>query len=85
MLVCESKDAERYFSGKNNSTKKKVAALDKEIEKLVEERNKLRSKCKHVNAVHKYCGSTGNWSKSDDCYWIEYLCYDCGKVWSTEQ
>jgi len=85
MLVCEEHHAEQYFDKKTNTIKRKVAELDAEIARLVEERSVLRAKCKHTNAVYKYCADTGNYDPSSDCYWIEYRCYDCGKYWTEDQ
>lgn len=45
----------------------------------------LQSQCQHPSASKKYCGDTGNWDRSQDSYWIEYRCPDCGKFWSVDQ
>ena len=45
----------------------------------------LRKKCSHQNLTYKYGGSSGNWDKSDDCYWIDWNCEDCGHSWNTSQ
>lgn len=42
-------------------------------------------KCSHPNATKEYKADTGNYSKSDDRYWIDYSCPDCGKHWSKDQ
>lgn len=45
----------------------------------------LRDECGHPNATHEYRGNTDNYDPTNDCYWIEYNCPDCGKRWVTEQ
>lgn len=45
----------------------------------------LQNLCSHPNASKKYCSDTGNWDRSQDSFWIEYRCADCGKFWSVEQ
>jgi len=46
----------------------------------------LQQQCDHSGEVtYKYAGSSGNWSKSDDEYWMEWHCMDCGKHWTTSQ
>jgi len=37
----------------------------------------------HVIVIHK--ADTGNWCKSDDRYWTENTCQDCGKRWIKEK
>lgn len=41
--------------------------------------------CPHAAPTYKYRGDTGNWDKSDDKYWIDWACTDCGKRWQTPQ
>jgi hypothetical protein len=45
----------------------------------------LQNLCAHPNASKKYRGDTGNWDRTQDSYWIEHRCPDCGKFWSVEQ
>lgn len=40
----------------------------------------LRAECAHENYTAKYGGNTGNWSESDDSYWVDFHCPECG--WS---
>ena len=56
----------------------KISALE---EALVE----LKNICKHKNAYKIAKGDSGNWCSSDDYYWYEFHCEDCGKNWSAEQ
>lgn len=46
---------------------------------------KLRRDCPHPTPTLKYCGSSGNWDRSDDAYWIEWHCPDCDLHWTTSQ
>lgn len=39
---------------------------------------KIRATCKHPNVDMKYGSNTGNWSHTDDSYWIDVKCHDCG-------
>lgn len=59
--------------------------LDAKQEKLLAEYRLLRSQCPHHNLFFKRCGSSGNWDKADDSYWIDWLCSDCNDRWTTEQ
>lgn len=52
--------------------------LDK-IKKLNLEIESLRDQCSHENITGRYKSNTGNWCPSDDSYWIEANCLDCGK------
>lgn len=45
----------------------------------------LREKCTHPNAQKENKASTGNWDRSQDCYWRDCKCPDCGKLWREEQ
>jgi hypothetical protein len=45
----------------------------------------LQDMCPHFNATHKNGANTGNWDRSDDCYWTDHVCPDCGKHWTTDQ
>jgi hypothetical protein len=45
----------------------------------------LQTICKHPSADKKYRGDSGNWDRSQDSYWIEFKCPDCGKRWIEDQ
>jgi hypothetical protein len=45
----------------------------------------LREQCTHPNAKKENKSSTGNWDRSQDAYWKECVCPDCGKRWTEEQ
>lgn len=37
----------------------------------------LQEECLHPLYTAKYGGNTGNWSESDDSYWIDLHCPEC--------
>lgn len=45
----------------------------------------LQSECTHPDASKTYRGDTGNYDRSQDSFWIEHKCPDCGKFWTTDQ
>jgi len=45
----------------------------------------LQARCDHMEATVHYKSDTGNCCKSDDRYWKEYHCPECGKRWEEEQ
>jgi len=68
-----------------NQIKRKREDIKAKIAKLVSEYAALQEFCTHPNVTKKYDSDTGNYCKSDDRYWIEYTCPDCGKFWETDQ
>ena len=65
--------------------RRKLATINKHQEKWDQAERDLRDICPHPDASKKYRGSTGNWDRNDNCYWIEWKCPDCGKKWMTDQ
>jgi len=61
--------------------KDKVQRIKNMQEKLTSELQQLQASCPHENKQGEYKGDTGNWSSSDDSYWIDARCLDCGKTW----
>jgi hypothetical protein len=45
----------------------------------------LEQACPHTNVSRKAKADTGNWCPSDDTYWYEFKCPDCGKFWIEDQ
>lgn len=45
----------------------------------------LQASCPHSGHLFKYRSNTGNYSPSDDSYWTEHTCDDCGKYWTEER
>lgn len=70
---------ETEFSG--NKLQKLINKREK-INKQIEEYKKL---CPHVNLKGVYRANTGNYDPSDDCYWVELSCPDCGSFWTEDQ
>ena len=51
----------------------------KELQDNIETELLSRQKeCKHKRIVYDYGANTGNYSPSDDCYWVTVECLDCG-------
>lgn len=65
--------------------KRKAATIRKHIEKWNQSLISMQETCTHINATHVNKADTGNWCKSDDNYWTEHRCPDCGKFWLTDQ
>lgn len=68
----------------------KIAEKREKLEAVIAEAQKaiksLQETCNHSgNLTYQYYGSSGNWSKSDDEYWMEWHCKDCDKRWITSQ
>lgn len=42
----------------------------------------IQSECPHESGVYAYGANTGNWSDSDDSYWIRCVCGSCDLNWS---
>lgn len=51
------------------------------LDRLIEQ---IQKECPHTNAQKKHRADTGNYDPSSDCYWTEFTCSDCGKMWSEE-
>jgi len=63
----------------------KVNRACKKLKMIEDELKQLQEECEHPNATYKYRADTGNWSRVDDTYWIEWRCPDCKKRWTTDQ
>lgn len=64
---------ERYQNALNDQAK--ISALIADI----------RNECKHPAATRDPKSDTGNWDRSQDSYWYDCKCPDCGKFWSEDQ
>lgn len=64
--------------------RKRITIRDK-LDKLYEQLAELQTLCPHPDVTKKYGGSTGNYDPNADCYWIDWNCPDCDKIWSTDQ
>ncbi len=45
----------------------------------------LKNLCSHPSATKENKSSTGNYDPSQDAYWRECVCPDCGKLWTEDQ
>jgi hypothetical protein len=63
----------------------KVEKLENKIFKLYSQIDEIQRACPHTNASKEGFSDTGNWCKADDCYWWEFRCPDCGKIWTEDQ
>ena len=68
----------------NVINKKYLKLLQKatDVSKKIKE---LQHECPHEHLLGTYCSNTGNRCRSDDTYWVDFVCEDCGKVWSEDQ
>lgn len=59
-----------------------IGILRKEMNTLYDELHECQDKCKHKRAIKVGGGAdTGNWDKSQDCYWHDFKCPTCLKEW----
>jgi hypothetical protein len=61
------------------------AKLQKLKQKLRDMTEKIQSECDHKNKTMEYKSDTGNYDPSQDAYWINHVCPDCEKRWTTPQ
>lgn len=45
----------------------------------------LQGRCTHPSAKKESKSDTGNWDQSQDSYWKDCKCPDCGKRWTEDQ
>lgn len=81
-------DIKEFLIAKHQKRK----AIIKEAQSIKEEYKKLHTRLTNnqINCEHEYKESvhradTGNYSKSDDSYWIKYECPDCNHRWTEQQ
>jgi hypothetical protein len=67
------------------TVKQKREMIESVQTELADQLHSLRENCSHEDLTYKYGGSSGNWDKSDNSYWIDWKCGDCGKTWTTSQ
>jgi hypothetical protein len=65
--------------------RRKLATITKNQLKWDTEETILQNLCPHPNVSKKKDGSSGNYDRSSDCYWIEFRCPDCKKFWMEDQ
>lgn len=60
--------------------------LQLRLERIQNELEMLKTICKHTqHLTYKDRGDTGNYDPSDNSYWREWYCHECGAQWITEQ
>ena len=68
-----------------SAIKKTGEKLRNKIEKLYADLSDLQKTCNHPRATKRAGSNTGNWCKSDDCYYYDCECPDCGYRWTEDQ
>lgn len=63
------------------SIKEERERIEKKLKKWKSALSELRKNCAHPNISEQHSGDTGNLCLQDDCYWTDYECPDCGKIW----
>lgn len=63
---------------------KKTKIINK-IDYWANQYRELQSECTHEYKESIYKSDTGNYDPSEDCYWMEHACPDCGKKWREEK
>jgi len=63
----------------------KVKKINENISALRKNLSEIQETCPHINLTKTSHGSTGNYDPTQDSYWYEFICHDCGKRWSEEQ
>lgn len=86
LTLPEEKQKELLSAYRNQaSIRERYEWIQREQNDLVESLGRLQEACLHPNASVTHRADTGNYSKSDDCYWTEHLCPDCGKFWREDK
>ena len=65
--------------------RRRSLTIKKHLDKWNTAYKMLQQECQHPNKTSKRSGSTGNWDRNDDCYWIDHYCPDCDKRWMEDQ
>jgi len=63
--------------------------IDAKLAKLHAELVELKQQCHDTGhggvLTGKYGANTGNWSSTDDSYWVDFHCPLCDKRWTEDQ
>lgn len=62
--------------------KAKHKRITDKIDGLYLDLRNLQEECPHPNLTVSHGANTGNYDPSSDCYWKDYKCPDCGKMWT---
>lgn len=58
--------------------------IDKHLLHWYDRRRLLRAKCPHTNVKKEHKSGGGGWS-TQETYWINFNCPDCGRFWTEDQ
>lgn len=61
-----------------------IEIAQQHIAKWSDKIREIQESCLHPNKVTVHKGDTGNYDPSQDCYWTENKCPDCGKFWTSD-
>lgn len=70
---------------KLHQLEKEQFALAKAIDDIKKELLIHPTTCRHYDLTGEYGANTGNWCASDDYYWVDFSCPNCGKRWTEDQ
>jgi hypothetical protein len=65
--------------------RKQCEDLQEKIQRARDDLSALQGRCTHPAATKEAKSDTGNWDRSQDSYWCEFACADCGKNWTEPQ
>lgn len=68
-----------------NSVLRKRVRIEEKLKIWREQLSILQQECAHPNAEKIFKSDTGNWDRSQDSYWKDCRCPDCGKFWTEPQ
>jgi hypothetical protein len=63
----------------------KQVRIGQRLKKAHEDLKDLQALCKHESATVEHKSDTGNYDPSQNAYWNEWICHECGKRWTTRQ
>ena len=65
--------------------KERHLLIQEKMRGCLDELKELQSACPHEHVKKNYRSNTGNYDPSQDEYWVQCHCLDCGKVWNEDQ
>lgn len=83
-MIWDRLDKERV-TVTQNLIKQKMSELKEQQTAIDVAIRNLQETCTHPNSTKHFRADTGNWCKSDDRYWVDYECPDCGKKWEEKK
>ena len=61
-----------------------IEEINRKIKKWKKRLEEAQNNCPHTNKTKEHWADTGNWCPSDDRYWTDFTCHDCGKRWRVD-